>query len=46
MEIGTVNYGTSFLGSGVVANSKGALIGNATTGIETNRVEWALGYLG
>jgi len=43
--IGTVNYGTSFIGSGVVANTKGAVIGNASTGIEMGRVEWTLGFL-
>ncbi len=45
VDIGTVNYGTSLIGSGVVANTKGALIGNTSTGIELNRVEWTLGFL-
>ena len=43
--IGTVNHGVPFIGSGLVANSKGALIGNLTTGIEMGRIEEALHFL-
>jgi len=43
--IGTVNHGSPVIGSGLVANSKGAIIGNLTTGIEMGRIEEALGYL-
>jgi translation initiation factor 6 len=43
--IGTVNHGSPVIGSGLVANSKGALIGNLTTGIEMGRIEEALGFL-
>jgi len=43
--IGTVNHGSPVLGSGLVANTKGALIGNKTTGIEMGRIEEALGFL-
>lgn len=43
--IGTVNHGLSMIGSGIVANSKGAIIGNLTTGIEMGRIEEALGFL-
>ncbi len=43
--IGTVNHGSPVIGSGLVANTKGALIGNATTGIELGRIEEALGFL-
>jgi translation initiation factor 6 len=43
--IGTVNHGFSMVGSGLVANSKGALIGRMTTGIEMGRIEEALGFL-
>jgi translation initiation factor 6 len=43
---GTVNHGSPYVGSGVVANSFGALIGTETTGPELNRLEDALGYLG
>jgi translation initiation factor 6 len=43
--IGTVNHGSPVIGSGLVANSKGAIIGNQTTGIEMGRIEEALGFL-
>jgi translation initiation factor 6 len=44
--IGTINHGFPMIGSGLVANSKGAIIGNMTTGIEMGRIEEALGFLG
>ncbi len=40
--IGTANYGVALLGACMIANSKGAVIGNKTTGIEMNRIEEAL----
>jgi len=43
--IGTVNHGVPLIGSGLVANSKGAIVGNLTTGIEMGRIEEALGFL-
>ena len=43
--IGTVNHGVPLIGSGLVANSKGAIMGNLTTGIEMGRIEEALGFL-
>ncbi len=43
--IGTVNHGHPMIGSGLVANTKGAVIGNRTTGIEMGRIEEALGFL-
>ena len=43
--IGTVNHGSPIIGSGLVANSKGAIIGDLTTGIELGRIEEALGFL-
>ena len=43
--IGTVNHGYPMIGSGLVANTKGAIIGNRTTGIEMGRIEEALGFL-
>jgi translation initiation factor 6 len=43
--VGTVNHGVPMIGSGLVANSKGAIIGNLTTGIEMGRIEEALGFL-
>lgn len=43
--IGTVNHGSPVIGSGLVANSKGVIIGDRTTGIEMGRIEEALGFL-
>ncbi|KYK24892.1 hypothetical protein AYK25_05820 [Thermoplasmatales archaeon SM1-50] len=43
--IGTVNHGFPMIGSGLVANTKGAIIGKMTTGIEMGRIEEALGFL-
>jgi translation initiation factor 6 len=43
--IGTVNHGFPMIGSGLVANTKGAIIGNRSTGIEMGRIEEALGFL-
>ena len=43
--IGTVNHGVPLIGSGLVANTKGAIIGNLTTGIEMGRIEEALGFI-
>ena len=43
--IGTVNHGVPLIGSGLVANTKGAIIGDLTTGIEMGRIEEALDFL-
>lgn len=43
--IGTVNHGSPVIGSGLIANKNGAIIGNLTTGIEMGRIEEALGFL-
>lgn len=43
--IGTVNHGFPMIGSGLVANDHGALIGRLTTGIEMGRIDEALGFL-
>ncbi|MDG6219004.1 MAG: translation initiation factor IF-6 [Candidatus Thermoplasmatota archaeon] len=40
--IGTVNHGVPLIGSGLVANSHGAVVGSLTTGIEMGRIEEAL----
>lgn len=40
--IGTVNRGNIFVKSGLVANSKGALVGYETTGIEVLRIQSSL----
>ncbi|AAB89188.1 translation initiation factor IF-6 [Archaeoglobus fulgidus] len=39
---GTVNFGTDMVGSGLVANSKGYVVGRDTTGFELGIVEEAL----
>lgn len=35
----TVNHGSQYVGAGIVANSKGALIGDGTTPIEMGKIE-------
>ncbi len=42
VELGTANYGAPMVGACIVANSKGAVTGNVTTGIELGRIEDAL----
>ena len=44
--IGTVNHGVPLIGSGLIANTKGAIFGSLTTGIEMGRIEEALGLSG
>jgi translation initiation factor 6 len=41
-QAGTINHGVPSVGAGVVANSKGALLGQASTGLELGRAEDAL----
>ena len=43
VDIGTLNYGSPMIGACCVANSKGAVAGTASTGIELGRLEDALG---
>jgi translation initiation factor 6 len=43
--IGTVNHGVPLIGSGLIANSHGFVVGTITTGIEMGRVEEALRFL-
>lgn len=43
--IGTINYGSPMIGSGALANSKGACFGTSSTGIEKGRVAEALGLI-
>jgi translation initiation factor 6 len=43
--IGTVNYGSPMIGAGIVANSKGAVFGTPSTGVEKGRVAEALGQI-
>lgn len=42
VDIGTLNYGSPMIGASCVANSKGAVTGTASTGIELGRLEEAL----
>ena len=42
VDIGTLNYGSPMIGACTVANSKGAVTGTASSGIELGRLEEAL----
>jgi translation initiation factor 6 len=44
-DIGTVNYGGPLVGSGLIANESGYVVGEDTTGPEIGRIEDALGYI-
>ncbi|MGM0605099.1 MAG: translation initiation factor IF-6 [Halobacteriota archaeon] len=44
-DLGTVNYGGPLIGSGLVANDDGYVVGQDTTGPELGRIEDTLGYL-
>lgn len=44
-DIGTVNFGSPFVRSGLIVNSKAVLVGNQTTGPETVRIEEAFGFI-
>jgi translation initiation factor 6 len=44
-DIGTINYGGPLVGSGLVANDHGYVVGQETTGPELGRIEDALGYI-
>ncbi|KAA0002650.1 MAG: translation initiation factor IF-6 [Thermoplasmata archaeon] len=46
VSIGTVNHGVPYVGAGMVANGKGAIMGSKTTGIEMGRIEDALDLIG
>jgi translation initiation factor 6 len=45
VNLGTTNFGTQMLGSGLLANSKSYLAGSETTGPELGRIEEALGFI-
>lgn len=45
VDVGTVNFGSPLVGSGILANSRGYLAGEETTGPELGRIEDALGFL-
>lgn len=44
VDIGTVNFGSPLVGSGLLANSKGYVVGEETTGPEIGRIEDTLGF--
>ncbi len=44
-DVGTINYGAPLVGSGLLANDTGYVVGEDTTGPELGRIEDALGYL-
>jgi translation initiation factor 6 len=47
VDVGTVNYGVPYVKMGIVANNKGAVVGENTTGPELARIEQVLsGRLG
>jgi translation initiation factor 6 len=39
VSISTVNFGSPYLGSSIIANDRGALIGARSSGVEINRIE-------
>ncbi len=45
VDVGTVNFGSPLVGSGLLANSRGYMAGLETTGPELGRIEDALGFL-
>ncbi|NEU55311.1 translation initiation factor IF-6 [Halorussus sp. MSC15.2] len=44
-DIGTINYGAPLVGSGLLANEHGYVVGQETTGPELGRIDQALGYI-
>ncbi|WP_313693246.1 translation initiation factor IF-6 [Halorarum halobium] len=44
-DLGTVNYGAPLVGSGLLANDDGYVIGEDTTGPELGRIEDTLGFI-
>jgi translation initiation factor 6 len=44
-DLGTINYGGPLVGSGIVANEHGFVVGQDTSGPELGRIENALGYI-
>ncbi|MDF0590921.1 translation initiation factor IF-6 [Candidatus Methanocrinis natronophilus] len=46
VDVGTVNFGSPLVGSGVLANSNGYVAGEDTTGPELGRIEDTLGLMG
>ena len=46
VDVGTVNFGSPLVGSAILANGKGYVAGDETTGPELGRIEDALGFMG
>jgi len=46
VDVGTVNFGSPLVGSGLLANGRGYLAGSETTGPELGRIEDTLGFVG
>jgi len=44
-DIGTVSFGSPFVGASLLANSRGFLVSEQTTGPELQRIDEALGFL-
>ena len=44
-DIGTISFGSPFVKSGIIANSRGALISDASSGPELGKISEALGFL-
>jgi translation initiation factor 6 len=44
-DIGTANFGSPFVGCCIIANAKGVIVGQSTTGPEANRILEALNLL-
>ena len=44
-DLGTINYGGPLVGSGLVANDYGFVVGSETTGPELGRIEDTLGFI-
>ena len=44
-DLGTVNYGAPLVGSGLLANDDGYVVGEETTGPELGRIEETLGFI-
>ena len=44
-KLGTLNFGSPYVGSGCISTDKGACAGSQTTGPELNRIEDALGLI-
>lgn len=44
-DLGTINYGAPLVGSGLLANANGYVVGEDTTGPELGRIEETLGFI-